>query len=39
MITVKTDELCAAMKMGFNDTRCVLEPAGGSNTNVLTTVC
>ena len=22
------DEICAAIKMGFNDTRCVLEPAG-----------
>jgi threonine dehydratase len=28
MITVKTDEICAAIKAGFNDTRCVLEPAG-----------
>lgn len=28
MITVKTDEICAAIKMGFNDTRCVFEPAG-----------
>jgi threonine dehydratase len=28
MITVSTDEICAAIKMGFNDTRCVLEPAG-----------
>lgn len=28
MITVKTDEICAAIKMCFNDTRCVLEPAG-----------
>ena len=28
MITVKTDEICAAIKLGFNDTRCVLEPAG-----------
>jgi len=28
MITVKTDEICAAIKMCFEDTRCVLEPAG-----------
>lgn len=28
MITVNTDEICAAIKLGFNDTRCVLEPAG-----------
>ena len=28
MITVQTDEICAAIKLGFNDTRCVLEPAG-----------
>lgn len=28
MITVSTDEICAAIKHGFNDTRCVLEPAG-----------
>lgn len=28
MITVKTDEICAAIKMCFNDTRSVLEPAG-----------
>ena len=28
MVTVSTDEICAAIKMGFNDTRCVLEPAG-----------
>ena len=28
MITVSTDEICAAIKDGFNDTRCVLEPAG-----------
>ena len=28
MITVTTDEICAAIKMGFNDTRCVMEPAG-----------
>lgn len=28
MITVTTDELCAAIKHGFNDTRTVLEPAG-----------
>jgi threonine dehydratase len=25
---VNTDEICAAIKLGFNDTRCVLEPAG-----------
>ena len=28
MITVDTDEICAAIKHGFNDTRCVMEPAG-----------
>jgi threonine dehydratase len=28
MITVSTDEICAAIKDGFNDTRIVLEPAG-----------
>jgi threonine dehydratase len=28
MVTVETDEICAAIKMGFNDTRCVMEPAG-----------
>ena len=28
MITVETDEICAAIKLGFNDTRNVLEPAG-----------
>ena len=28
MITVSTDEICAAIKQGFNDTRCVMEPAG-----------
>lgn len=28
MITVSTDEICAAIKTGFNDTRSVLEPAG-----------
>ena len=28
MITVSTDEICSAIKIGFNDTRCVLEPAG-----------
>lgn len=28
MITVSTDEICAAIKHGFNDTRCILEPAG-----------
>ena len=28
MITVSTDELCAAIKHGFNDTRCIMEPAG-----------
>ena len=25
MITVDTDQICAAIKLGFNDTRCVLE--------------
>ena len=28
MLTVTTDEICQAIKMGFNDTRCVMEPAG-----------
>lgn len=28
MLTVETDEICAAIKLGFNDTRCVMEPAG-----------
>ena len=28
MITVDNDQICAAIKLGFNDTRCVLEPAG-----------
>jgi len=28
MVTVGTDEICSAIKLGFNDTRCVLEPAG-----------
>jgi len=28
MVTVSTDEICAAIKHGFNDTRCVMEPAG-----------
>jgi len=28
MITVGNDEICAAIKQGFEDTRCVLEPAG-----------
>ena len=28
MVTVSTDEICAAIKVGFNNTRCVLEPAG-----------
>jgi threonine dehydratase len=28
MVTVETDEICAAIKLGFNDTRCVMEPAG-----------
>lgn len=26
MITVSNDEICAAIKSGFEDTRCVLEP-------------
>ena len=30
MVTVSTDEICAAIKLGFMDTRCVLEPAGRS---------
>lgn len=28
MVTVTNDEICAAIKHGFNDTRCVMEPAG-----------
>ncbi|CAM9824347.1 unnamed protein product, partial [Laminaria digitata] len=28
MMTVTTDEICQAIKIGFNDTRCVMEPAG-----------
>ena len=28
IIIVLTDEICAAIKIGFNETRCVLEPAG-----------
>ncbi|GBG25153.1 Threonine dehydratase, mitochondrial [Hondaea fermentalgiana] len=28
MVTVTTDEICAAIKAGFNDTRTVFEPAG-----------
>jgi len=28
MITVSTDEICSAIKMGFNDTRVILEPSG-----------
>ena len=28
MVTVSTDEICAAIKDGFAETRCVLEPAG-----------
>lgn len=28
MVTVSTDEICAAIKKGFNDTRVVLEPSG-----------
>ncbi|OQS02629.1 l-threonine ammonia-lyase [Thraustotheca clavata] len=28
MVTVTTDDICAAIKTGFNDTRVVLEPAG-----------
>mmetsp|Transcript_33168 Transcript_33168/g.65978 ORF Transcript_33168/g.65978 Transcript_33168/m.65978 type:complete len:576 (-) Transcript_33168:315-2042(-) len=28
MVTVSTDEICAAIKDGFTETRCVLEPAG-----------
>lgn len=28
MVTVNTDEICAAIKAGFNDTRIILEPAG-----------
>ena len=28
MVTVDNDEICAAIKQGFEDTRCVLEPAG-----------
>ena len=28
MVTVSNDEICAAIKDGFTETRCVLEPAG-----------
>eukprot|EP01038_Epipyxis_sp_PR26KG_P005145 gene5145-7165_t len=28
MVTVNNDQICAAIKHGFNDTRCVMEPAG-----------
>lgn len=28
MVTVTTDEICQAIKAGFNDTRTVMEPAG-----------
>ena len=28
MVTVDNDEICAGIKQGFEDTRCVLEPAG-----------
>eukprot|EP00510_Aplanochytrium_minuta_P000911 CAMPEP_0184011128 /NCGR_PEP_ID=MMETSP0954-20121128/3643_1 /TAXON_ID=627963 /ORGANISM="Aplanochytrium sp, Strain PBS07" /LENGTH=589 /DNA_ID=CAMNT_0026290887 /DNA_START=68 /DNA_END=1837 /DNA_ORIENTATION=- len=28
MITVNTDQICAAIKLGFNDTRSIFEPAG-----------
>lgn len=28
MVTVSTNEICAAIKAGFNDTRAILEPAG-----------
>mmetsp|Transcript_20281 Transcript_20281/g.24597 ORF Transcript_20281/g.24597 Transcript_20281/m.24597 type:complete len:540 (+) Transcript_20281:143-1762(+) len=28
MINVSTDNICAAIKLGFNDTRCIFEPAG-----------
>lgn len=28
MITVSTDEICSAIKEGFNDTRVILEPSG-----------
>ncbi|KAI9915178.1 hypothetical protein PsorP6_008452 [Peronosclerospora sorghi] len=28
MVTVSTDEICAAIKAGFKDTRSILEPAG-----------
>ncbi|CAI5712663.1 unnamed protein product [Peronospora destructor] len=28
MVTVSTDEICAAIKAGFKDTRAILEPAG-----------
>ena len=27
-MTVSNDEICAAIKDGFTETRCVLEPAG-----------
>ncbi len=28
MVTVETDEVCAAIKDMFNDTRTIIEPAG-----------
>ena len=28
MVTVSNDDICAAIKDGFTETRCVLEPAG-----------
>jgi threonine dehydratase len=28
MLPNAADEICAAIKIGFNETRCVLEPAG-----------
>ncbi|CAM9351957.1 unnamed protein product, partial [Chrysoparadoxa australica] len=28
MVTVSTDQICQAIKLGFNDTRCIMEPAG-----------
>lgn len=39
MITVSTDEICAAIKMGFNDTRSVLEPAGALSIAGLVKYC
>jgi len=39
MITVTTDEICAAIKDGFSDTRTVFEPAGALSIAGLTKYC